>query len=100
MSVFVGFSEDVTAPLGGVKTKGKVQAALHDETLCVEEALDRGCPGSRSWRALTSTQARKSGCSKEEKDLQGWWKRCEHASDARNGVNLPFLDAKVAGKCA
>jgi hypothetical protein len=67
-----GFSKDVTAPLGGIKTKDEVQAMLHDEGLCIEEFLDRDRLGSRSWQKLACAQVRKSGCSsKEESDLQG-----------------------------
>jgi hypothetical protein len=66
-----GFSEDITVPDGGIKTKEKVQTILHNEIFCHPEIQDGvgGLLGSHSNRKLASTHARKNGCSKEEKDI-------------------------------
>jgi hypothetical protein len=48
-------------------------------------------------RKFGSTHARKSGCSKDEKDLRGRWRK-GRVSDVYDDIELPFPDAKVAGK--
>jgi hypothetical protein len=35
---------------------------------------------------------------KEEKDIYGCWRKGKHVSDVNNDVDLPYPDAKVAGK--
>jgi hypothetical protein len=40
----------------------------------------------------------KNGCCQEEKNLRGWWKRDKHVSDVYGDVDLPYPDAKVAGR--
>jgi hypothetical protein len=39
-----------------------------------------------------------NGCRGEEKDLRGRWKRCKHVLDVYDDVDLPYPDAKVAGR--
>ena len=95
-----GFSEDITVPIGGKKTTDKVQTILKDEIFQHEEFHDGvgGLLGSHSNRKLASTQAWKNGCSKDEKDLRGRWKRGQRVSDVYDDIDLPFPDAKVAGR--
>ncbi len=95
-----GFSDDITVPDGGSKTKDKIQAILHNEIFCHEEFHDGvgGLLGSHSNRKLASTHAMKNGCRREEKDLRGRWKRRKHVSNVYDDVDLPYPDAKVAGR--
>jgi hypothetical protein len=93
-----GFSEDINRPEGGVKTKKEVQSILHNEIFCREEFNDRGRLGSHSNRKYASTHCRKNGCSKDEKELRGRWKKGKRVADVYDDVDLPFPDAKVAGK--
>jgi hypothetical protein len=48
-------------------------------------------------RKFGSTHARKCRCTKDEKYLRGRWKK-GRVSDVYNEIELPFPDAKVAGK--
>ena len=74
--------------------------SFHDEIFCREELHDGvgGLLGSHNFRKLGSSHARKNGCHQEEKDLRGRWKRPKHVSDVYDDVELPFPDAKVAGR--
>ncbi len=74
--------------------------SFHDEIFCREELHDGvgGLLGSHNFRKLGSSHARKNGCHQEEKDLRGRWKRRKHVSDVYDDVELPYPDAKVAGR--
>jgi hypothetical protein len=48
-------------------------------------------------RKFGSTHARKCGITKDEKDVRGRWKK-GRTSDVYDDIELPFPDAKVAGK--
>ena len=41
---------------------------------------------------------RKCGVTKDEKDMRGRWKKTGRVSDACDDIELPYPDAKVAGK--
>ena len=69
---------------------------MHDEISCREELHDG--VGGLLGRKLGSSHARKNGCHQEEKDLRGRWKRRKHVSDVYVDVELPYPDAKVAGR--
>jgi hypothetical protein len=60
--------------------------------------VEDGPVGSHSVRKLSSTHARKNGCGKDEKDIRGRWKKGRRISDVYNGIDLPYPDAKVAGR--
>jgi hypothetical protein len=93
-----GFSEDITVPKGADKTKKRTQKVLHDETFCLDEFADRGRLGTHSTRKFAAAHRRKNGCTKEEKDLRGRWKRSKNVSNVCDDVDLPHPDAKVAGR--
>jgi len=54
--------------------------------------------GSHSIRKFAATHARKSGCSKDDRDIRGRWKSRARVSDVYEDTELPFPDAKVAEK--
>jgi hypothetical protein len=95
-----GFNEDITVPCGGEKTKDKIQKILHEEIFSHDKFHDGvgGLLGSHSFRKLASTHSRKNGCTKEEKELRGRWKRGKRVADVYDDVDLPYPDAKVAGR--
>jgi hypothetical protein len=47
---------------------------------------------------LAATHSRKNGCTKDEKDIRGQWKKGRRISDAYDDIDLPYPDAKVAGR--
>jgi hypothetical protein len=88
-----GSSDNITVPLGRAKTKDMSQKFFHDEIFCHDEFHEDGILGgqlrSHSARKHASAHNRKNGCSKEEKDLEGWWKKDELISDVHDDVDLP-----------
>jgi hypothetical protein len=54
--------------------------------------------GSHSIRKFAATHARRSGCSKDDKDIRGRWKSKARVSDVYEDTELPYPDAKVAEK--
>ena len=52
--------------------------------------------GSHSLRKSAATQARKNGCSRDEVDLRGRWKKRKRQVDTYIDTEIPFPDAKVA----
>ena len=93
-----GFNDDFTIPDGSQKAKTWVQHMLHQEVFQLPEFHVGGPVGTHSIRKYASTHARKNGCSKDEKDIRGRWKKGKRNSDAYDDIELPFPDAKVAGK--
>jgi hypothetical protein len=99
LHTFSAFSDDYIVPDGGLKAKASVTAIFSNEVFNQPEfQTPKGPLGSHSVRKLGSTHAkRKSGCSKNEKNPRG---RCGkgRVSDVYDDVELPFPDAKAAGK--
>jgi len=56
-----------------------------------------GLLGTHSLRKFPCTMARNAGCSKDETDHRGRWRK-RRVSDRYVDINLPYPDAKVAGK--
>ena len=56
--------------------------------------MDTGL-GTHSTRKFASTHARRSGCTKDEKDHRGRWKSKGRVSDIYDDTELPYPDAKV-----
>jgi hypothetical protein len=54
--------------------------------------------GTHSLRKLPSTHSRRSGCSRDDVDCRGRWRRKKRVADDYIDVCLPYPDAKVAGK--
>ena len=52
--------------------------------------------GTHSIRKLASTHSRRSGATKDEKDVRGRWKGKGRVSDVYDDVELPWPDLKVA----
>ena len=52
--------------------------------------------GSHSLRKSAATHARKNGCSRDEVDLRGRWKKRKRQVDTYIDTEIPFPDAKVA----
>ena len=46
---------------------------------------------------MGSTEARRRGAIKDEKDIRGRWKGKGRVSDVYDDIELPYPDAKVAG---
>ena len=59
------------------------------------ERLAEGPIGTHSLRKFPSTQARRNGCSKDDVDSRGRWRK-RRVVDRYIDVNLPYPDAKVA----
>jgi hypothetical protein len=94
------FSDDDTIPEGDNKAKeSMVQTILATENYNRPEFnTAKGPLGTHSIRKLASTHARKNGRLKDKKDIHGCWKKGQRVSDVYDGIELPFPDAKVAGK--
>ena len=105
------FSDDISVPGGGQKTKDIVQNILGQhvfrrpefQSIIGEEGADNaderiGLLGSHSIRKFAATHSRRCGITKDEKDIRGRWKNRARVSDAYDDVELPYPDAKVANK--
>ena len=72
------FSDDVSIPKGGQKSKETAETIFNKvfkmEVFGGETAGGRDSLGSHSIRNFAATHARRSGCTKDDKDIQGWWK--------------------------
>ncbi len=99
-----GFCDDNSIPAGGKKSKEtahnmfskifKMEAFTGIEGGGVAaEGL-----GSHSIRKFAATHARRSGCTKDDKDIRGRWKSKTRVSDVYEDTELPYPDAKVAEK--
>ena len=53
--------------------------------------------GSHSLRKSAATHARQNGCSRDEIDLRGGWKKKTRQADVYIDTEVPYPDAKVAG---
>ena len=59
-------------------------------------AIGMGNLGTHSIRKLPTTHARRNGCSRDDLDVRGRWKKAKRQVDTYIDVDLPFPDAKVA----
>jgi Pre-mRNA cleavage and polyadenylation specificity factor len=92
-----GFTDNIMIPKGGEHAKDLVQSIFNSEIFNRQEFVDTGPLGSHSVRKFASSHVRKCGISRDEKDIRGRWKSRRHVSDIYDDVELPFIDAKVAG---
>lgn len=92
-----GFTDNIMVPKGGEHAKDLVQSIFNSEIFNRQEFVDTGPLGSHSVRKFASSHVRKCGISRDEKDIRGRWKSRRHVSDIYDDVELPFIDAKVAG---
>jgi hypothetical protein len=94
-----GLNEDVRVPQGGDKIKDAVSDTFAKQVFNRNEVVtDDGPLGTHSFRKFASTFCRRNGCSKDEKDLRGRWKRRARTSDVYDDVELNWPDAKVASR--
>jgi regulator of replication initiation timing len=94
-----GMSDDFRVPEGGEKVAKKIQEIFLKEIFCRPEfSTVEGPLGSHSLRKQPSTHARKNGCNKDEKEIRGRWKSNRRIADVYDDIDLPYPDAKVAGK--
>lgn len=94
-----GLNEDVEVPKGGDKIKDAVSDIFAKDVFNQPEFLtDDGPLGTHSFRKFASTFCRRNGCSKDEKDHRGRWKRRGRTSDVYDDVELNWPDAKVASR--
>ena len=96
------FCDDNSIPTGGQKSKETAHnmfnrvfrmAEFNGTTTGGTDNL-----GSHSIRKFAATHVRKSGCSKDDKDIRGRWKSKARVSDVYEDTELPYPDAKVAEK--
>ena len=91
------FSGDHTER-GATKSNAFVQEALRKVYTGGEFIAEKDGPlGSHSTRKYSSTRARRSGATKDDRDYRGRWKTDRRVGDRYEDVELPFVDAKVAG---
>ena len=88
-------NDDVSIPNGGKKLSSFVQDYFSKHVF--NKAFYQGKLGTHSHRNFSASECRKRGCTKDEKDIQGRWKGKSRVSDVYDNIELPFLDAKVAG---
>ena len=82
---------------GGDKSNSWVQDQLKKLFNGEEFIAEKDGPlGSHSTQKFASTQSRWSGATKDERDLQGCWKRDCHLLDRYDDKELLYPDAKVA----
>ena len=94
------FSDDNSIPGGGLKAKETAQI-MFNKIFKMDEFLGDGGAaadhlGSHSIRKYAATQVRRSGCSKDDRDIRGRWKTKARVSDVYEDTELPYPDAKVA----
>ena len=92
-----GLNDNITVPAGGDRVKDQIQAIFANEIFNRAEFQTGGLLGSHSVRKYASSHARGSGANKDDKDLRGRWKVSTRISDVYDNVELPFVDAEVAG---
>ena len=96
-----GFSTDTRDPEGATLSKkvasdvlgGKIFKERNKE---VALGVGHGPLGTHSIRKLASTHSRRSGATKDERDIRGRWKGKARVADVYDDVELPWPDIKVA----
>ena len=97
MPYIFGLNKDVRVPQGGDKIKDAVLDIFAKEVFNQPKFVtDDGPLGIHSFRKFASTFCRRNGCSKDEKDCCGQWKRRAQTSDIYDDIELNWMDAKVA----
>jgi hypothetical protein len=97
------FCDDNSIPAGGQKSKETAHNMFNKIFRMADfngSTTNGGTDslGSHSIRKFAATHARKSGCSKDDRDIRGRWKSRARVSDVYEDTELPFPDAKVAEK--
>ena len=95
-----GFSQDTTE--NGAKASKNIVRGIFGGSIfkegnqAIRENGGSGCLGTHSVRKLSSTHARRSGASKDDRDIRGRWKGRARVGDRYDDVELPWPDVKVA----
>jgi len=92
------FSDDTEIPSCGKKSKSTVQKIYQEDIFKPDKFAGTGPLGSHSVRKMASSECRKKGASKDEKDLRGRWKSTARVSDVYDDIELPYPDTKVAAR--
>lgn len=87
------FSDDNNIPSGGLKSKATVQGVLR--RIFLQDGFGSHL-GGHSIRKFASTDCRRKGATRDEKDIRGRWKGKKRVSDRYDDVELPYPDTKVA----
>ena len=96
-----GFSQDITEENGAKASKTIIQSIFGGNIFKAGNTLIRneggsGALGTHSVRKLAATHTRRSGASKDERDIRGRWKGKARVGDRYDDVELPWPDIKVA----
>ena len=96
-----GFSQDVTEKGGAQASKNMCQDIFgghifKEGNRAIIASGSSGALGTHSVRKLSSTHARRSGASKDDRDIRGRWKGKTRVGDRYDDVELPWPDIKVA----
>ena len=101
-SIYI-FSEDIDddAPGRSLKTYSRsVKNKVFDNANFISlSSLTAGSLGMHSLRKFPSSWAKLMGCTQDERDIRGRWKRDQGSRISSRYINpkQPFIDAKVAG---
>ena len=95
-----GFSQDITEEEGATASKNIIQSIFGGTIFkatntAVREGGGSGALGTHSVRKLAATHCRRSGGSKDERDIRGRWKGRSRVGDRYDDVELPWPDIKV-----
>ena len=96
-----GFSTDTSDPKGAELSKGIMQDILGGHVFKAANIANangsgHGPLGTHSVRKLASTHSRRSGATKDERDIRGRWKNKKRVADVYDDIELPWPDIKVA----
>ena len=93
---FLAFSDDITVPGGGEKTKETAQNIFGQKVLKADKFKTGGLLGSRSSRKFAATHVRRCGISRDDKEGRGLWKGQGRVSNCYDDLELPYPDCKAA----
>ena len=92
-----GFSSDTRDPQGAELSKNTITDILGGKVFkSGNQGGGSGPLGTHSIRKLGATHIRRSGATKDERDIRGRWKGKARVGDVYDDVELPFPDLKVA----
>ena len=92
-----GFSSDVRDPEGAISSKSIACDILGNKLYKERNTQGLSGPlGTHSNWKLASTHTRRSGATKDERDIRGQWKGKARVADVYDDVELPWPDVKVA----
>ena len=93
-----GFSCDTQDPQGADLSKHIIADILGGKVFESRNQVGGGSEplGTHSIRKLEATHIRRSGATKDERDICGRWKGKARVGDVYDDVELPFPDLKVA----